>query len=174
MSTMYDKVRDYLRGVDEKIILKALQDGLDGDCYYDYLQEIYFALPKDCPLRDSYELALDGVRRQLDTDVWSSANATRFQIAYAEIFAKQHALIQQLLTPIRDGLTDEDLRSVCLVQLRFIRALLYRQKLHLEAIMFWTPTRLLLNDEISSSREYSAMMVAHDKLAHDVEMIREK
>ena len=72
------------------------------------------------------------------------------------------------------GLTDEDLRSVCLVQLRFIRSLLYRQKLHLEAIMFWTPTRLLLNDEISSSREYSAMMVAHDKLAHDVEMIREK
>ena len=50
MSTMYDKVRDYLRGVDEKIILKALQDGLDGDCYYDYLQECVDSLTRTCGL----------------------------------------------------------------------------------------------------------------------------
>lgn len=133
--------KKYLKECHEKVVEPALKGGLDTDCYYLYLSEVYRALAGDAGVRRKYQAMLRECAKEIarshknqDGKVW--------QERYVTIFRKQCDFMADLLKFIVDGkVIDDETKALAMAQANFIRMQLYAQKRHLDTVRFYASLR---------------------------------
>lgn len=172
-STNYEKIQNYLDLCDQKVISSALREGLDVDCYHRYLQEMYFAIPKDNSYRTVYECSIYGVC-DAATEHVDLAKPTTWVFSYADVFKKQIKMLMQLMATIEQYCDEEALRKICEAQIRFAKMVLYRQRVVLDMILVHTPSKLLLECKTSGSQEYADALGFYQEAVRKLQILIEK
>lgn len=169
----YEKIQNYLDLCDHKVISAALREGLDVECYHRYLQEMYFAIPKDHSYRTVYECSIYGVS-DAATEHVDLSKPSLWAFSYGEVFMKQLSMLMKLMEKIEQHCGDEALRTICLAQLRFAKQLLLQQRRILDTILVWSPSKTLLECKTDSSREYADVLETFKEVNNKLQSLVEK
>jgi len=172
-STNYEKIQNYLDLCDQKVISPALREGLDVDCYHRYLQEMYFAIPKDSSYRTVYECSIYGIC-DAATEQVDLKKPTAWAFSYAAVFRKQIDMLMGLMAMMKQNCDEADLRDVLRAQLRFIKMVLYRQRLILDTILVHMPSKILLECKTNGSQEYADALDYYQKAVRKMDNLIEK
>ena len=125
----------YLKECHEKVVEWALKMGLDEECYYRYLTEVYRALAGDSGVRKKYQ----GLLKEADKAVQMSHRNGKdkvWQERYATIFRKQCDFMADLIKFISDNkVIDDETKALAFAQTNFMRHQLYAQQRHLDTIL---------------------------------------
>ncbi len=162
-NTANEKIQSYLGTCYQEVIMKALQNGLDYEVLYRYLQEMLLALPKDHPLAVQYEKGMvDAQARMLLTEI-DLETATNWVFSCTGIMDKQLALAMDLMTFIEEN-ENEKVVSICDAQLNFIKQTLWFQRRVLDTILAWAPSHIILHVEGESAKEYAETLGYYAKV----------
>ena len=111
------RAQTYLYQFYREVVEEALANGLDRECYYDFLSEMFFALPGDDTLRPAYENAIHETRQQTKLEQ-NLDTATRWVVDYYKIFSIQSDFLTKMVAFI-EKYSDDDVLAICRAQLDF-------------------------------------------------------
>ena len=172
-STSYEKIQNYLDLCDQKVIIPALREGLDVECYHRYLQEMFFAIPKDSSYRTVYECSIYGVCDAAMDQVDDLAKPSTWAFSYGDVFRKQIKMLMHLMSTIEQHCDDEALRCIRKAQLRFAKMVLWQQRRILDTILVNTPSKMLLECKDSSAQEYAETLQLFQGAVRKLHLIEE-
>lgn len=154
------RAQTYLYQFYREVVEEALANGLDKECYYDFLSEMFFALPGDDTLRPAYENAIHETRQQTKLEQ-NLDTATRWVVDYYKIFSIQSDFLTKMVAFI-EKYSDDDVLAICRAQLDFAGKVLWRQRRFLDMIMLHEPSRELFASESASAQEFGTALVNYN------------
>ena len=133
--------KKYLKECYRMVVVPALNDGLDSECYHLYLSQIYCSLLGDSGVRRTFREMMRDCERDIFARISNGDSA--WQAQYGTFFKKQRHFMENLLEYIDKNVTDDDTKALARAQLSFMRLQLHAQKRHLDTISFYAPSKEL-------------------------------
>ncbi len=125
--------KTYLKLCYEQVVDEALENGLDEECYYSFLCEIFRALPGDTGVRRKVRKMLKEAEGKM-AEKFSEESDSSWQNCYAAIFNRQDNFMIDLMSFACASITDEDTLALSYGILNFVRIQLHAQKRHMDTV----------------------------------------
>ena len=154
------EIQMYLKKFNHEVVEKALNCGLDDECYYNYLREMYFAFSGGGVLQSNYATIIQNVRERLSDD-HNLSTATIWVRDYAKTFRVQTDFLQRMADFIMAYGNDE-VKDACFAQLEFAEQTLWFQRRVLDMILFHTPGCELLHQPTNSAIEFAEALAQYE------------
>jgi hypothetical protein len=125
--------KEFLQLCHEQVVTPALENGLDEECYYRYLCEIYRALEGDSGVRRKY--------RKMLSESWENMivrfnpnSDTIWLHCYEDVFKRQTNFMLELGSFACASVKDDATRALAQAVMNFIQLQLHTQKRVLDCI----------------------------------------
>lgn len=130
--------KTYLKDCHVKVVVRALANGLDMECYYHYLLEIYRAVVGDSGVRRKYQRMLTEVAKEVSE--WHRTDGDKdFPKQFADIFQKRCDFIADLMKFASDGnnVIDDETQALAKAQIGFAEFEMHEQERYLDTIQYF-------------------------------------
>jgi hypothetical protein len=164
----------FLQICQTKVVEHALKNGLDEECYYNYLLEVYRALSCDSGVRRKYHDMLDDAERHMVAKFRTAPDNT-WQNCYSTIFKRQINFMLDLMEYCCTKVVDEATMALARGMMNFIRVQLHNQKRHLNTVerlanmKDGVDAEKLRNDFEYASHQYDSAMAALEGAYHQLD-----
>ena len=125
--------KEFLQLCHEQVVGPALENGLDEECYYRYLSEMYRAMTCDSGVRRKYHKMLAEAEKNMFAKFNSECDKTRKRCYWA-IFKRQFNFMIELGSFACASIKDDATMALARGITSFIRIQLHEQKVYLDAI----------------------------------------
>ncbi len=162
------KVEKYLKRCDEEILSPAIAAGLDQECYYGYLQEVYRVISVDCAFSVTYKGMMERAHEEL---LWAYRQNidVKWVTHLAEVFSLQLDLVELLMGFACENASRE-IYGVIRAQVDFMKLVLQRQHYSFDMITFYAQSNWLLGKTKPAS-EISSLMVRNHEMMTELERL---
>ncbi len=151
--------KEFLQLCHEQVVTPALENGLDEECYYQYLCEIYRALEGDSGVRRKYRKMLSEAWENMIVKFNPECDKL-WQHCYEAIFRRQISFMLELGSFACASVKDDATRALAQGIMNFIRLQLHIQKRMLDSI---EKSVCSGNKAKVAGKEYESYMAAMDR-----------
>ena len=123
----------YLKLCYEQVVDVALENGLDDECYYRFLCEIYGALTGDTGVRRKVHKMMEETKAKMFAKFNAESDGT-WQGCYDAIFNRQDNFMIELMSFACASITDDATLALSYGIMNFVRIQLHDQKRHMDTI----------------------------------------
>lgn len=125
--------KKYLKLCYEQVVDLALENGLDEECYYRFLCEIYRALTGDTGVRRKVHKMLKEAEGKMIEKFNNESDGT-WLCCYDAIFNRQDNFMIELMNFACASITDDATLALSYGIMNFVRIQLHEQKRHMDTI----------------------------------------
>lgn len=146
--------KTYLKDCHVKVVVRALANGLDMECYYHYLLEIYRAVTCDSGVRRKYQRMLTEVAKEVSE--WHRTDGDKdFPKKFGDIFQKRCDFMVDLLKFASDGnVIDDETQALAKAQIGFAEFEMHEQERYLDTVQYFADLNI---EEVRKSYEDARM-----------------